>query len=87
MNNGRLGGKALRGVGHGHGTRARRGRPLVRTACPNSEPGDGEDHEYGHEREIDRDPQSARTSEVHKSPSAPPQSGLTRPQNALNDAR
>jgi hypothetical protein len=24
---------------------------------------------------------------VHKSPSAPPQSGLTRPQNALNDAR
>ena len=77
MSHGRLAGKALGGVCDGHGTRARRGRPLVRTAGPNAEPGYDEDHKYGHERDIDVMRRALTRARVHKCPSARPHSRLT----------
>jgi len=46
-------------------------------ARSNTESGDGEDHKGGHKREVDRDPQSAHTHEVHESLSDQPHSRLT----------
>jgi hypothetical protein len=76
VSNGRLSGKALRGLHDAHRTRARPDRPLIRMARPNTEPGDGKHHQCGHEREVDRDPQSSHTRDAHESPIGMAASGL-----------